>query len=74
VDTLVAGEACAAKARRSIVLSRTFLRGDRDVQARFLEAMTLVQRFEKPNYFVTTTCNPYWDEVITQLLLIFSCM
>jgi hypothetical protein len=29
--------------------------------------MTLVQRFGKPDYFVTMTCNPYWEEVVREL-------
>jgi hypothetical protein len=31
--------------------------------------MTLVQRFGKPDYFVTMTCNPYWEKVGKELLL-----
>jgi hypothetical protein len=31
--------------------------------------MTLVQWFGKPDYFVTMTCNPYWDEVGRELFL-----
>jgi hypothetical protein len=49
VDTLKAGEACASKVGRLVVLARNFNGGERDVQARFLDAMTLVQRFGKPN-------------------------
>jgi hypothetical protein len=29
--------------------------------------MTLVQRFGKPDYFITMTCNLYWDEVTNEL-------
>jgi hypothetical protein len=29
--------------------------------------VTLVQRFGKPDYFVTITCNPYWDEISREL-------
>jgi hypothetical protein len=59
MDTLVAGEARASEVGKRIVLPRTFLGGDRDVQAKFLDAMALVQRFGKPDYFITMTCNPY---------------
>jgi hypothetical protein len=52
---------------RRFVLPRHFTGGDRDVQARFLDAMTLVQRYGKPDYFITMTCNPYWEEVIKEL-------
>jgi hypothetical protein len=53
VDTLKASETCASEVGRLIVLPRNFNGGERDVQARFLDAMTLVQRFGKPDYFVT---------------------
>jgi hypothetical protein len=43
--------------------------GERDVQAQFLDAMTLVQRFGKSDYFVTMTCNPHWEEVGRELFL-----
>ena len=44
-----------------------FLGGDRDMQQRFLNAMAIVQRFGKPDYFITMTCNPYWEEVTSNL-------
>ncbi|WVZ69849.1 hypothetical protein U9M48_018572 [Paspalum notatum var. saurae] len=33
-----------------------------------MDAMTLVTRFGKPDFFITMTCNPYWDEVMAKLL------
>jgi hypothetical protein len=69
VDTLKAGEAHASEVGRLIVLTRNFNGGESDVQARFLDAMTLVQRFGKPSYFVTMMCNPYWEEVGRELFL-----
>jgi hypothetical protein len=65
----MAGEARASEVGRLIVLPRNFNGGERDVQARFLDAMTLVQRFGKLDYFVTMTCNPYWEEVGRELFL-----
>ena len=59
VDTLKAGEARASEVGRLVVLPRNFNGGERDVQDRFLDAMTLVQRFGELDYFVTMTCNPY---------------
>jgi hypothetical protein len=64
---LKAGETCASRVGRLAVLPRNFNGGERDVQAQFLDAMTLVQRFGKPGYFVTMTCNPYWEEVGREL-------
>jgi hypothetical protein len=69
VNTSKAGEAHASEVGRLVVLPRNFNGGERDVQARFLNAMTLVQRFGNPNYFVTMMCNPYWDEVGRELFL-----
>jgi hypothetical protein len=37
------------------VLPRIVPTSDRDAQARLLDAMTLVQHFEKPGYFATMT-------------------
>jgi hypothetical protein len=67
VDTLKAGEARAFKVGILVVLPRIFNGGERDVQGQFLDFMTLIQRFGKPNYFVTMTCNPYWKEVSREL-------
>jgi hypothetical protein len=58
-DTLKASEARASEVGRFVVLPRNFNGGERDVQGRFLDAMTLVRRFGKPDYFFTMTCNPY---------------
>jgi hypothetical protein len=59
LDTLKAGEAHVSEVWRLIVLPRNFNGGEHDVQGRFLDAMTLVQQFGKPDYFVTMMCNPY---------------
>jgi hypothetical protein len=67
VNTLKAGEARASKVGRLVVLHRNFNGGERGVQAYFLDAMTLVQWFGKSDYFVTMTCNPYWEEVGREL-------
>jgi hypothetical protein len=38
------------------------------MQRRFLDAMAIVQRWGKPDYFITMTCNPYWEEITEKLL------
>ena len=30
--------------------------------------MALVTRYGMLDFFVTVTCNPYWDEIVQQLL------
>ena len=37
------------------------------MQQRFLNAMAIVQRFGRPDYFITMTCNPYWEEITSNL-------
>jgi hypothetical protein len=69
VETLKASEARASEVGRLTVLPRNFNGGEHDVQGRFLDAMTLVQRFGKPDYLITMTCNPYLEEVSTELFL-----
>ncbi|XP_066341090.1 uncharacterized protein [Miscanthus floridulus] len=68
IGTLAAGEARASEAGKRIVLSKDFHGSDRDVHARFMDAMTLVTRFGKPDLFITMTCNPYWNEIMEELL------
>jgi hypothetical protein len=69
VDTLKASEARASEVGRLVVLPRNFNGGECDVQAHFLDTMTLVQRFGKLDYFVTMMCSPYWKEVDRELFL-----
>ncbi|KAL6847111.1 hypothetical protein ACP4OV_022964 [Aristida adscensionis] len=67
VDVISAGETRGSEVGKRTVLPRTFPGGDRDMQQRFLNAMALVQKFGKPDYFITMTCNPYWEEITTNL-------
>lgn len=39
------------------------------MQQRFLDAMAVVQRYGKPDYLITMTCNPYWEEITSRLAL-----
>ncbi|XP_037432863.1 uncharacterized protein LOC119299826 [Triticum dicoccoides] len=68
VDTIAAGESCGDRIGKRIVLPRTFPGGDRDMKRRFLDAIAIVQRWGKPDYFITMTCNPYWEEITTELM------
>ena len=68
MDTLAVGEHRGLKAGKLVVLSKNFPESDRDVQCRFMDAMSLVAKYGKIDYFLTMTCNPYWPE-ITKLLL-----
>ncbi|XP_074304673.1 uncharacterized protein LOC141639446 [Silene latifolia] len=63
IDTVEAGENCAANVGHRVILPPTFIGGPRDMKKRYLNAMALVQRFGKPDFFVTITCNANWPEI-----------
>ena len=67
VDVISAGETRASEVGKRVVLPRSFPGGDRDMMQRFLNAMAIVQRFGKLDYFITMTCNPYWEEITQNL-------
>ncbi|KAG5546078.1 hypothetical protein RHGRI_018302 [Rhododendron griersonianum] len=49
------------------LLSAESLRGPRDMHKRYLDAMTLVDKYGKPDIFLTMTCNPKWIEITSEL-------
>ncbi|CAN6701616.1 unnamed protein product [Malus baccata var. baccata] len=53
---------------RRIILISSFVGSPRDMYQRYQDAMTLVQRFGKPDLFITMTCNPSWEEIKSELL------
>ena len=67
VDSVIAGETRACMIGKRIVLPPSFIGGPRDMRRRYLDAMALVQRFGKPDLFLTMTCNPSWEEIIKEL-------
>jgi hypothetical protein len=68
VDSINAGEVRGSRVGKLIVLPPSFIGGPRDMQRRYLDAMALVQRYGKPDIFLTMTCNPEWDEIRAELL------
>ncbi|KAK9690274.1 hypothetical protein RND81_09G117500 [Saponaria officinalis] len=51
----------------TVILPPTFLGGPRDMKKRYLNAMSLVQKYGKPDLFVTMTCNAAWPEIKQEL-------
>ncbi|XP_019236509.1 PREDICTED: uncharacterized protein LOC109216777 [Nicotiana attenuata] len=68
VDALRFGEREAANIGRQNFLPVTFIGGPRDMRRRYMDAIALVQRFGKPDIFLTMTCNPSWPEIKEHLL------
>ncbi|CAG9815944.1 unnamed protein product [Phaedon cochleariae] len=52
-----------------VILPSTFIGGERNLQRRYLDAMTMVARHGKPDLFITFTCNPGWPEIKSNLRL-----
>ncbi|XP_074293299.1 uncharacterized protein LOC141620283 [Silene latifolia] len=63
LDTLSLGENSAYNVGKIIVLPPSFLRGPRDMRRRYLNPIALVQKYGKPDLFITVTCNPNWPEI-----------
>ncbi|KAF7839036.1 DNA helicase PIF1, ATP-dependent [Senna tora] len=53
---------------RRIILPSSIVGCLRDIGERFQDAMRVVGYSEKPDLFITMTCNPSWDEIRDLLL------
>jgi hypothetical protein len=69
VDSLHAGEDQADAVGKRTVLGTPFIGGPRDMRRRYMNAIALVQKYGKPDIFLTMTCNPNWDEIRSELYL-----
>ena len=67
VDSLSAGENRARALGKRWVLPTSFIGGGRDMRRRYMDAMALVQKYGKPDYFLTMTCNSNWKEITREL-------
>jgi hypothetical protein len=57
----------AAGAGVRVVLPSTVNHSPRNLQQRFQDAMAMVRAHGRPHLFITMTCNPDWDEIVTSL-------
>ncbi|KAG2209273.1 hypothetical protein INT47_005565 [Mucor saturninus] len=53
---------------RKIILPSSFIGGPRHMSQLYQDAISIVRRFGKPDYFITFTCNPAWPEIQNELL------
>ncbi|XP_022856844.1 uncharacterized protein LOC111377922 [Olea europaea var. sylvestris] len=67
VDSVQNGGTRGSKIGKKIVLPQTFTCGPRDMLKRYLDAMAIVQRYGKPDIFLTITCNPNLPEIMQEL-------
>ena len=55
------------KIGKSIVLSRSFIGSPRWYNSEFQDGMAICREYHKPDFFITMTCNPHWDEINREL-------
>lgn len=67
MDSITAGESRANAVGKRTVLPRSFQGSCRDMKRRHMDAMALVQKYGKPDIFLTMTCNPNWEEIVCAL-------
>nr|XP_025879297.1 uncharacterized protein LOC107280177 isoform X2 [Oryza sativa Japonica Group] len=67
MDSIQAGESRASAVGKRTVLPASFIGGGRNMKRRYMDAMALVQKYGKPNVFLTMTSNPKWDEITREL-------
>ncbi|KAG5542824.1 hypothetical protein RHGRI_015805 [Rhododendron griersonianum] len=67
IDSVAQGESRGSKIGTPVILPGTFIGGPRDMHKRYLDAMTLVDKYGKPDIFLTMTCNPRWIEITNEL-------
>ncbi|KAL6552902.1 hypothetical protein OROHE_008266 [Orobanche hederae] len=53
---------------RRVMLPASFQGGPRNLRCRYMNALALFQKYGKPGFFITMTCNPKWKEIQDQLL------
>ncbi|XP_027151874.1 uncharacterized protein LOC113751927 [Coffea eugenioides] len=68
VDSISNGESSSSGIGKRIFLPASFIGGPRDMRRRYMDAMSLVQRYGKPDIFPTMTCNKNWPEIKKLLL------
>lgn len=56
------------KAGRVFILPSSFTGSERNNVQNYMDAMAVVQKYGKPDYFITFTCNKDWAEIKSQLL------
>ncbi len=52
---------------RLIVLPSSFTGGHRHMAQLYQDSMAIVRQYGKPDLFITMTCNPKWEEIVSAL-------
>ena len=57
----------ASTVGRRVILPSSFNGYPRNIFQNFLDAISIVQHFGKPSFFVTNTCNPSWPKIVNNI-------
>ncbi|XP_028092146.1 uncharacterized protein LOC114292392 [Camellia sinensis] len=68
LDAVHVGENYGGNVGRRTILPSSFVGSTRDMYQRYQDAMALIQKYGKPDLFLTMTCNPNWPEIKVELL------
>lgn len=49
------------------ILPSSFIGSPRALQQNYIDAMSLVQKYGKPDLFITMTCNSKWEEIVSNI-------
>lgn len=63
----IRNEGDASKIGQKVILPSTFIGSPRHMQEYAQDGLVYVQRYGKPDLFITFTCNPTWPEIATLL-------
>ena len=51
------------KIGKMLILPSNFTGSQRFLKQNYMDSMSIVNRYEKPDLFITMTCNPNWKEI-----------
>ncbi|XP_073317222.1 uncharacterized protein [Primulina huaijiensis] len=63
LDSITQGCEIGSDIGKRVILPTSFIGGPRDMRKRYMDAIALVQRYGKPDIFLTITSNPNWPEI-----------
>ena len=68
-DAVAAGDVDSRELGRKIVLPSSYTGSPRQMFELYQDAMSIVRKYGKPDYFIAFTCNPQWEEITSALIL-----
>ncbi|XP_073120893.1 uncharacterized protein [Henckelia pumila] len=63
LDSMAQGFEMGSEIGKRMILPASFIGGPRDMRKTYMDDITLVQRYGKPDIFLTITSNPNWPEI-----------